>query len=184
MVGKDVHFQTNEVSELYLLKRNTDSMAKKPSFFDRLTGTSYDDTFDSFEHDFDEENTPSGNAVAQTMPQAPQEEADAQLTVDVYQDDNQIVIRALVAGVRPDDLDVAITRDMVTISGKRVEQKEINEEDYVYRELFWGGFSRTIVLPAEVDVDAAEASEKHGLLTIKLPKLNKDRQTKLKVKGN
>lgn len=162
-------------------------MAKKPSFFDRLTGAGYDDSFESFEHDFQEEAAPTRTAPA-TRAAAPvqvqQEEAEAQLTVDVYQTDSDIVIRALVAGVRPDDLDVAITRDMVTISGKRVEQKEISEEDYVYRELFWGGFSRTIVLPAEVDVDAAEASEKHGLLTIKLPKLNKDRQTKLKVKGN
>jgi HSP20 family protein len=156
-------------------------MAKKPSFFDRLTGTSYDDTFDSFEHEPEEDRTPAPRSAPMPMLE---EEADAQLTVDVYQNDSEIVIRALVAGVRPDDLDVAITRDMVTISGKRVEQKEINDEDYVYRELFWGGFSRTIVLPAEVDVDAAEASEKHGLLSIKLPKLNKDRQTKLKVKGN
>ena len=161
-------------------------MAKKPSFFDRLTGTGYDDSFDSFEHDFEERAAAPTAATPVARPVAPvqHDEADAQLTVDVYQSDSDIVIRALVAGVRPDDLDVAITRDMVTISGKRVEQKEISEDDYVYRELYWGGFSRTIVLPAEVDVDAAEASEKHGLLTIKLPKLNKDRQTKLKVKGS
>jgi HSP20 family protein len=80
-------------------------------------------------------------------------------------------------------LDIAITRDMVTIKGKRVEQKDVQEDNYVYQELYWGAFARTIVLPAEVDVDMAEASEKHGLLTIRLPKLNKDRQTKLKVKG-
>lgn len=154
-------------------------MAKKPSFFDRLTGTSYDDSFDSFET---ENTSPAPASRSVTPPQ--EEQGEAQLTVDVYQNDDSIVIRALVAGVRPDDLDVSITRDMVTISGRRVEQKEVQEDDYVYRELFWGAFSRTIVLPAEVDVDAAEALEKHGLLTIKLPKLNKDRQTKLKVRGN
>lgn len=164
-------------------------MAKKPSFFDRLTGASYDDSFDSFEADFEEQAAaPQQNhapaSQPATSPAPAQEEGEAQLTVDVYQNDDEIIIRALVAGVKPDDLDVAITRDMVTISGKRVEQKEVNEEDYVYQELFWGGFSRTVVLPAEIDVDAAEAGEKHGLLTIKLPKLNKDRQTKLKVKGN
>lgn len=159
-------------------------MAKKQSFFDRLTGASYDDSFDSFDSEFEEE-TATLPVEEESAPVAPaQEEGEAQLTVDVYQTDSDIIIRALVAGVRPDDMDVAITRDMVTISGKRVEQKEISEEDYVYRELFWGGFSRTIVLPAEVDVDAATASEKHGLLTITLPKLNKDRQTKLKVKAS
>lgn len=159
-------------------------MAKKPSFFDRLTGTQYDDSFD-FDDSFEEASVakaPVSNNAAHSN--STDEPGEAQLTVDVYQTDGEIIIRALVAGVRPDDLDVAITRDMVTISGKRIEHKEVNEDDYVYRELFWGGFSRTIVLPAEVDVDMAEASEKHGLLTIKLPKLNKDRQTKLKVKGN
>ena len=155
-------------------------MAKKPSFFDRLTGTQYDN-FDSFE----EENEGDVAAKAAAHTAAVQEEpGEAQLTVDVYQNENEIIIRALVAGVRPEDLDVAITRDMVTISGKRVEQKEVTDDDYVYRELFWGAFARTVVLPAEIDVDASEASEKHGLLTIKLPKLNKDRQTKLKVRGN
>lgn len=158
-------------------------MAKKPSFFDRLTGTQYDDSFDSFEEEFEEEAAAPASAGAAAEP-VTEEPGEAQLTVDVYQTDSEIVIRALVAGVRPDEMEVSITRDMVTISGKRVEQSEVKEDDYVYRELFWGAFSRTIVLPAEVDVDAAEASEKHGLLTIRLPKLNKDRKTKLKVKGN
>jgi len=157
-------------------------MAKKPSFFDRLTGAQYDDSFESFEEESDKTKNGAQTPHA-SAPIAPEEPGEAQLTVDVYQNENEIVIRALVAGVRPEDLDIAITRDMVTISGKRVEQKEVGEDDYVYRELFWGAFSRTIVLPAEVDVDAAEASEKHGLLAIKLPKLNKDRKTKLKVRG-
>jgi HSP20 family protein len=149
-------------------------MAKKPSFFDRLTGATVDDDIDSFEE--------AGKPIAKVS--LPQAEGEAQLTVDVYQTPDHIIIRALVAGVRPEELDIAITRDMVTITGKRVEQKEVEENDYVYRELFWGSFARTIVLPAEVDVDLAEAAEKHGLLTIKLPKINKDRQTKLKVRGS
>jgi HSP20 family protein len=162
-------------------------MAKKPSFFDRLTGANFESEFDSFE---EEAADPRRTATAQTpsartaLPQQQDEPGTAQLTVDVYQNDNEIIIRALVAGVRPEDLDVAITRDMVTIQGKRVEQKEVAEDGYVYRELYWGLFARTVVLPAEVDVDMAEAAEKHGLLTIKLPKINKDRQTKLKVRGN
>lgn len=155
-------------------------MAKKPSFFDRLTGASFDTEFDAFEEDDALRGAvaaPSAQAAVSDEPGA------AQLTVDVYQSPNDIVIRALVAGVRPEDLDIAITRDMVTVKGKRVEQKESTDGDYVYQELYWGSFERTVVLPAEVDVDAAEASEKHGLLTIKLPKINKDRQTKLRVRG-
>ncbi len=159
-------------------------MAKKPSFFDRLTGASYENDFNAFE-----EETPKGAKHLPIHTQGgmqaaePMEVGEAQLTVDVYQTGAEIVIRALVAGVRPDDLDISITRDMVTIRGRRVEQKDVEDDNYIYRELFWGTFSRTVVLPAEIDVDMAEAEQKHGLLTIRLPKINKDRQTKLKVRG-
>ncbi|MDE2020441.1 MAG: Hsp20/alpha crystallin family protein [Patescibacteria group bacterium] len=162
-------------------------MAKKPSFFDRLTGASFDNDFDTFTDDEGArapEPRHAAVAEADDAHEMHEEPGAAQLTVDVYQTDNDIVIRALVAGVKPDDLDIAITRDMVTVKGRRVEQKEGSDDGYVYQELYWGAFERTIVLPAEVDVDGAEASEKHGLLTIRLPKLNKDRQTKLKVKGS
>ena len=107
---------------------------------------------------------------------------DGELTVDVYQTPDMIVVKSMIAGVRPEDLDVSITRDMVTIRGKREEERIAKEEDYFARELYWGSFSRTISLPEEIDVDEAEAVEKHGLLILKLPKFNKKRQSKLKVK--
>ncbi len=109
-------------------------------------------------------------------------EKDAELTVDVYQTPEMIVIKSMIAGVRPDDLDVSITRDRVTISGKREEEKVANDDDYFTRELYWGSFSRIVELPEEIDVDEAEAVEKHGLLILKLPKLDKKRQSKLKVR--
>jgi HSP20 family protein len=89
----------------------------------------------------------------------------------------------MVAGVKPDDLDISITRDMITIKGKRETEREILDEDYFHRELYWGSFSRTIMLPAEIEVEEAEAVEKHGLLILKLPKIDKHKQTRLKVKG-
>lgn len=150
-------------------------MAKKPSFFDRLTGATYENEFETFE-------TPQMPASQHPQPMI-DEPQEAQLTVDVFQDNDNIYIRALVAGVSPSDLDISISRDMVTIHGKRVEEHSIDDTDYVYQELYWGAFARSVVLPAEVDVDAAEAEQKHGLLTIKLPKINKDRKTKLKVRG-
>lgn len=152
-------------------------MAKKPSFFDRLTGANYE------EDDGFGEETQARTIPVTHQGSIPEAEGEAQLTVDVFQTPNEIVIKALVAGVRPEDLDIAITRDLVTIRGKRVEQREITEDSFIYRELYWGAFSRSVVLPAEIDVDLAEADQKHGLLTIRLPKVNKDRQTKLKVKG-
>jgi HSP20 family protein len=111
------------------------------------------------------------------------QEEEGELSVDVYQNPGEIIIKTMVAGVKPDDLDVSITRDTVTIKGKREVEKLVDEGDYLHKELYWGSFSRTIVLPQEIDVDTAEAVEKHGLLILKLPKINKNKQTKIKVRG-
>jgi len=111
-------------------------------------------------------------------------EEEGQLAVDMCQTPSEIIIKTMVAGVKPEDLDIAITRDMVTIRGKRMEIYETDENDFFHKELYWGSFSRTIVLPAEVEIEEAEASEKHGLLTLILPKIDKNRQSKLKVRSN
>lgn len=165
---------------------------KRPSFLERLTGAvqadKYDDVLDE-SHEFgDEEDVAvshyedDGDWHDQgSQPEEPQE---GELPVDMYHTGDAIIIRALVAGVSPDDLDIAITRDMVTIKGRREEYQEVGEDDYYHRELFWGSFSRTLLLPEEVLIDEAEAQEKHGMLEIKLPKVDKERSTRLKVRTN
>ncbi len=181
-------------------------MAKdKRSFFERLTGSvKVDDDMDTFEPAAEEprrvqprassgrsinnpatsvrvtpKSTPEPTTESEWLEESAEE---GQVAVDVYQTANDIVIKTIVAGVRPDDLDISITRDMVTVRGRREEQKETSDEDYFHKELYWGAFSRTIMLPEEVDVEGAEASQTHGLLTIRLPKIDKRRQTKLRVK--
>ncbi len=114
----------------------------------------------------------------------PEEAMEGELSVDVYQTPTHIVIKAMIAGVRPEDLDVSITRDMVTIRGKREQHTEGSTGEFYFQELYWGSFSRTIVLPQEVEIEEAEAIEKHGLLIIRLPKMDKGRQAKLKVRSN
>lgn len=161
---------------------------KKKSFFERLTGTvSLDEDFDAFddERSQPEETVPTRNAQDEyEEPLAEEEQADeGQLPVDVYQSENEIIIRTLVAGVKADGLDISINRDMVTVSGAREPREEVDPGDYFHQELYWGAFSRTILLPEEIDVDGASASSKDGLLTIILPKLDKSKQTKLKVKS-
>ena len=148
----------------------------KRSFFERLTGAvKLED--DSYE---------SEPAITPTQKQNifEDEEEEGQLTVDVYETPTEIVLKTMVAGVKPEDLDVAISREAVTIRGKREEDRTVAKEDYFHRELYWGTFSRTVVLPAEIDVDEADAVEKYELIILRLPKLDKNRQTKLKVKGN
>ncbi|NLE07075.1 MAG: Hsp20/alpha crystallin family protein [Parcubacteria group bacterium] len=146
---------------------------RKRSFFEKLTGSV--SLPEEIEENFPETQEDSW------INSAPEE---GELNVDVYQNQNDIVIKTMVAGVKPEDLDVSISRDMVTIKGKRENERTIADDDYFHRELYWGSFSRTVVLPQEIDVDSAEAIEKHGLLIIKLPKLDKNRQTRLKVRGN
>jgi HSP20 family molecular chaperone IbpA len=111
-------------------------------------------------------------------------EEEGELAIDMFQTPSEIIVRTMVAGVKPEDLDISITRDMVTIHGKRLESHEGADQDFFHQELYWGSFSRTIVLPTEIEIEEAEAVEKHGLLTLILPKIDKNRQSKLKVRAN
>lgn len=160
----------------------------KKSFFSRFSGSSdeYDDFFDdssaahaSFEGKGEERHA---HITTKDETWSPEEPA-GELAVDIYQTPDAIVVKALIAGVQPNSIDIALTREMITISGKRQDEREVEEEHYFQKELYWGSFSRTVLLPEEVDVDMAEASEKHGVLMVRLPKINKKRQTKLKVRA-
>ena len=105
------------------------------------------------------------------------DELEGQLTVDVFQDDENIIVQSTVAGVNPDDLEINIT-----VKGKREKSEVVEEKDYFYQECFWGSFSRSIILPQEVDPEKSNAALKNGILTIKMPKLDRKRAKKLKVK--
>lgn len=109
------------------------------------------------------------------------DEGEGILTVDVYQTDDEIIIKSTIAGVSGDDIDIAATNDAVTIKGSRKHDEKIRGSDYYFRELYWGSFSRQIILPEDVDPDGAKASMKNGLLTLRLPKLAKTRTKRVKI---
>ena len=156
---------------------------EKRSFFERLTGTvSLEDNEFRPDQEKEETEAPPAPHEEQSSWEGGEEPQEGQLTVDVYQTQETLVIKALVAGVKPDDLDVSITRDMVTIRGRRDNEEEVSDDNYFYRELYWGSFARTILLPQEIEVEESTAAEKHGLLVITLPKIDKEKQTKLKVR--
>lgn len=153
----------------------------KQSFFERLTGTiSLKGRSNDFEETIPVEDTSRGSSFTEWEAA---EAAEGELAVDVYQTNDSIVIQAMVAGVSSEDLSVSVTREMVTIKGKREAPKGIDAENYFYQELYWGAFSRTILLPAEVEAEDVEATERHGLLTIKLPKIDKGRVQTIKIKS-
>lgn len=110
------------------------------------------------------------------------ESFEGQLAVDVFQTENDIYITSTVAGVRSQDLDIDMNGDMITIKGIRRQKIEnIADDDYFIRECYWGGFSRSIILPADIQHDRVEASLENGVLTIRLPKSTRARNAKIDV---
>lgn len=171
-------------------------MPKKPSFFEKLTGTvRTEDTEEEIEAPvvkkdikkqppLEEPKEPA--KLTPTEPVSPEEESwlpesEGQLTIDVYQTPNDIVIKSTIAGVQPEDLDISISNDMITIKGKRNKDEVVPQENYYYQECYWGPFSRSIILPVDVEADKAQASMKNGILTIRLPKIEKVKTKKIKV---
>lgn len=109
-------------------------------------------------------------------------EPEGQLTIDVYQTPSEIVVESAVAGVDPEDIDINVTNDSITIKGRRRRAKEVKSEDYFYQECYWGRFSRSVILPQEVDPEGSYVNFKNGILSVHLPKLNRKKALKLRVK--
>ncbi len=174
---------------------------KKLSFFERLTGNirmqdedhiSHDQEY--FEGDYEQEieqdnyRTPVQRLqkISQHSEQnfheiEAEEETEAELAIDVFHNDREIVIQTMTAGIKKEHLEIILSRDEITIRGRRDNPNNSYTNEFAVQELYWGPFSRTIELPDEVAIDDAVATEHHGLLTIKLPKFNKVRTVKLKA---
>jgi HSP20 family protein len=109
-------------------------------------------------------------------------EPEGSLMVDVYQTDADIVVESAMAGVKPEDIDVNVTTDSISIKGARYREAKVADENYYHQECYWGRFARSIILPQEVDPESAEVAFKNGILTVRLPKVNKKKTRKLKVR--
>lgn len=132
---------------------------------------------DEYEYDFAKDLAQTNGKSVSTNTKTPtdatwleEEDYAGQLAVDVYQTKNEIVIKSTIAGVKPEDIDISVNNDMITIRGKRDKDHEVVESDYFYRECYWGGFSRSIILPTDVKVDKIKATIRNGVLTVTLPK--------------
>ncbi len=110
-------------------------------------------------------------------------EPEGELAVDVYQTDTEIIIQSTIAGVKAEDLDISIESDTVTISGERKNIVQDKGKNYFYQECFWGAFTREIILPEEIDGARAEASMKDGVFTLRIPKIERQKIKKVKVRG-
>lgn len=174
---------------------------QKRSFFEKLTGAREVETPPVFREETlsvysQEEETPlsmnttpsyreepSWSAPRENFTPTTENDAEGQLTIDVYQTENDIVIKSTIAGVKPEDLDVSINNDMVTIKGERKNEEEVENGNYYYQECYWGGFSRSVLLPVDVIPEKADAALKNGILTIRLPKADTTKTKKIQVRG-
>ncbi|MEK7544649.1 MAG: Hsp20/alpha crystallin family protein [Patescibacteria group bacterium] len=95
---------------------------------------------------------------------------DGQLAVDIYQTAKEIIILAPIAGVDSKDVDVSVTDEVLTIKGARHLERKIEEEDYFTKECFWGGFSRSIILPESAELGKINATFEKGILEIRIPR--------------
>ncbi|MDO8554969.1 MAG: Hsp20/alpha crystallin family protein [bacterium] len=150
------------------------------SFFERLTGGITNQDEEVEEYALSAKSSQKKEARQDLLNN---EEEIGQLTVDMYQTPSEIIIQTMVSGVKQEDIDVSVTQDMINIKGKRQRTRELSEENYYYKELYWGSFSRSIMLPQEIDPDQIDATLKHGILTIRLPKVNKEKIQKIKIKS-
>ena len=146
-------------------------------------------SFDELRQDLDSDpnsrrflNLPKNQLTAKSDEQWFTEDYEGQLSVDVFQTKDNIVVKSTIAGVKPDDLEIYLHNDLLTIRGKRSDAQIEQEADYFYKECYWGGFSRSIILPVEVQSDKVEATFDNGILTIVLPKSQKSKMINIKVK--
>lgn len=109
-------------------------------------------------------------------------ESEGELAVDVFQTDSELVIQSAIAGIKPEDLDISVESDVLLIKGKREKLGLEEERNYFYQECYWGSFSRQIILPTEVDPSRIEASMKEGILTIRMPKIERKKKRKIIIK--
>lgn len=167
---------------------------KKRSFFERLTGSirmedeepvavparksnPYRQLYNEYENN-DEEIIIEDSVDIESIELEPEE---AQLAIDLYETNDAIIVKTMTAGVKKEDLQIHVSRESLTLKGKRDNEARAYQHHYYHQELYWGPFSRTIELPDEVDIEQAHATEHHGLITIKLPKFDKKRQATIKI---
>lgn len=141
--------------------------------FSKLNTKDLDEDEDDIEIDIDIDEDDDESLVT----------VEGQLGIDLFETPLEVIVKTMIPGVRKDDIDISLSRDMLTIRGERKDEKTIADDDYHYRELYWGAFSRTVKLPHEVDIDKADATESQGMLTIRLPRIDRERKASLKVKG-
>ena len=142
-------------------------------------------------NDFDESNDlfATANNAGEPGTEEESEESkeeellEGQLAVDLIETPDSIIVRSTIAGVKPEDLDINVEGNVLTVSGVRSASTEENEGTYLVQECYWGSFSRSVEIPIEFDPEGVDAELKDGILTVVLPKVPKLKPKKVMVRG-
>ncbi|MBK6794574.1 MAG: Hsp20/alpha crystallin family protein [Anaerolineales bacterium] len=102
--------------------------------------------------------------------------------VDMYQTDNEVVVKVALPGIKADEVQLNVTGEVLTIKGETKQENETKEKAYHIREQRWGTFERSLVLPTEVVADKAKADFENGILTITLPKAEEVKPKTINIK--
>lgn len=106
--------------------------------------------------------------------------SEGQLVVDVYETDTELVVQSAIAGIKNDDVDIALEDDILIIKGERINPiSETAEKNYFTRECYFGPFYREIIIPREIDTSRIDANIKNGMLTIRMPKIEREKNKKI-----
>ncbi len=149
------------------------------------------DDNDEIVYEDDAEGNDSETEETSGAPVAPSERKEEEwmndyegaLNIDMYQTKDNVIIKSTIAGVRPEDIDITVANDMVSIKGSRQKEENVSTDDYFYQECYWGNFSRSVIVPVDIDSEHIEADLKDGILTVIVPKAAKAKTKKVKVKG-
>lgn len=120
--------------------------------------------------------------IGKNEPPSNPDELVGQLTVDIYHTPNDIVVESAIAGARPEDIDVSVSPDTLSIRGLRRRDLSGTDAEYLHQECYWGKFTRSIILPEEVDPESASVNLKNGMLSVRMPKMNRKKTKKLEVR--
>jgi HSP20 family protein len=101
--------------------------------------------------------------------------------VDIYEDKDNVYVEATLAGIKPNDVNLNVHDDVLTIEGSRASTSEIDENNYYRKEVRTGSFHRALVLPVSVQSDKAQASFENGLLKVILPKEERSKSKNIKI---
>ena len=111
-------------------------------------------------------------------------QTEGQLSVDVIENETEIIVRAAIAGVTADELDIQLSEDTITIRGERDHGCEVTSNETMHaEECHWGSFSRSVILPAHVNPDDVNASLKRGILTLRMKKVEMERSIEIDDDG-